>query len=370
MSDFPQDTEPAGDAVDAILLHELSDRMPTVDGDAGSPAARFAVVDDSTGALALGLARSVPGAEVRVHCDSLADETRVRAAAAAAGVPLVFSDEVGPELLAGVTAVVLRLPKSLAALDETAEAVAKHADAGVQVLAGGRVKHMSHGMNKVLAGHFEDVAASLGRQKSRVLVASGVRTPAGPGYPRCEPLDDLGLTVCAHGGAFAGTSLDLGTRFLASFVAGLEIDARSAVDLGCGTGVLATLLARRLPDARVLATDESRAACRSAAATAERNQVAGQVDVTCADLLSGVPDGGVDLVLCNPPFHRGTARDSDVAFAMFADARRALRPGGELWVVYNSHLPYLPALRRVVGQTTVVGQNDSYFVTRSRTPAG
>ncbi|MET0694177.1 MAG: methyltransferase, partial [Propionibacteriaceae bacterium] len=168
------------------------------------------------------------------------------------------------------------------------------------------------------------------------------------------------------GAAFAGADVDLGTRFLTGFLSQVPPAAHAVVDLGCGTGVLATLAARHLPNAHVRAVDDSRAACASAAATATANGVGERVSVTRADLLSGVADASVDLVLCNPPFHRGTARDSDVAFAMFADARRALRSGGELWTVYNSHLPYLSTLRRVVGQTSVIGQNPSYLVTRSR----
>jgi 16S rRNA (guanine1207-N2)-methyltransferase len=50
---------------------------------------------------------------------------------------------------------------------------------------------------------------------------------------------------------------------------------------------------------------------------------------------------------------------------MFAAAGRALRPGGELWTVYNGHLPYLAALRRLVGTTRVVRQDPRYLVTRS-----
>ncbi len=130
--------------------------------------------------------------------------------------------------------------------------------------------------------------------------------------------------------------------------------------------MLATLLARQLPLAQVLAVDESRAACLSTTATVRANGVAERVNVRRTDLLAGIPDGTVDLVVCNPPFHRGTTRDSDPAFRMFSDTTRALRAGGELWTVYNSHLPYLAALRRLVGPTLVVGQNPRFRVTRSR----
>ena len=158
--------------------------------------------------------------------------------------------------------------------------------------------------------------------------------------------------------------MDLGTRFLLGFRDAYP-RARCVVDLGCGTGLLAVAAALTLPDASVLALDESRAAVLSASATARANDVAGRVQVRRTHLMRGVDDRSVDLVLCNPPFHRGNTRDSAVAFEMIGEASRTLRPGGELWLVYNSHLPYLRALRRIVGTTTVVGQNAHYTVTRS-----
>jgi 16S rRNA (guanine1207-N2)-methyltransferase len=42
-----------------------------------------------------------------------------------------------------------------------------------------------------------------------------------------------------------------------------------------------------------------------------------------------------------------------------------LRPGGELWTVYNSHLNYRGVVERFVGMTDVVGRNRKFTVTRS-----
>ena len=50
---------------------------------------------------------------------------------------------------------------------------------------------------------------------------------------------------------------------------------------------------------------------------------------------------------------------------MIRRAGAVLRPGGELWLVYNSHLPYLPELRRHVGVTTIEARDRNYIVTRS-----
>jgi 16S rRNA (guanine1207-N2)-methyltransferase len=75
--------------------------------------------------------------------------------------------------------------------------------------------------------------------------------------------------------------------------------------------------------------------------------------------------GSVDLVVCNPPFHVGAAVVTTAADRLFAAAARVLRPGGELWTVYNSALRYKPELSRTVGPTRVVAQTPKFTVTVS-----
>lgn len=348
--------EVLADPVDRILMREAAEL-------AVGPGP-VAVLEDVSGALSRGMVSLRAGSRVRVHVDSWSDEREVEAATSDLDeVGLV--EDLGAELLGGAVLVVIRLPKGLDALDAAAEAVACWADPSVVLLAGGRVKHMSRGMNEVLARHFGSVRASLGVQKSRVLVARGPRVTTRTRYPLTGSDPDSGLQVRAFGGVFAGASVDLGTRFLLGFAASFPAAARQVVDLGCGTGLLAAGAALALPSASVLALDASHAAVLSAAATAKANGVEDRVEVRRTHLMEGVPDRSVDLLLCNPPFHRGNSRDSAVAFEMMAEAGRTLRPGGELWTVYNSHLPYLRALRRQVGSTTVLGQNTGFTVTRS-----
>ncbi|MFP5373021.1 MAG: methyltransferase, partial [Actinomycetes bacterium] len=50
---------------------------------------------------------------------------------------------------------------------------------------------------------------------------------------------------------------------------------------------------------------------------------------------------------------------------LFAAAGRVLRPGGELWTVYNSALRYKPTLTRLVGPTRVVDRTPKFTVTVS-----
>ncbi|GII99229.1 16S rRNA m(2)G 1207 methyltransferase /23S rRNA m(2)G-1835 methyltransferase [Sediminihabitans luteus] len=369
----------AVDATDRLLLDEAAADL------AAAGPGEVVVVDDRYGALTLGAAAAHDLHEIRVHQDVLSGEIALARSAERAGLADRYSSHpLGPEAFVGARVVLLQLPRSLAALTEIAETIAASAHPDVVVYAGGRLKHMTRAMNDVLAASFEDVTASLARQKSRVLVARGLHPTAGaasdaddaarpaPSGPVTAHLAGIAvgrgkridLDVVAHGAAFAGAQLDLGTRFLLENLAPLD-DARTAVDLGCGTGVLATAFALTHPEAQVVATDESDAAVRSAAATARVNRVRARVRVLRDDVGSQLDDASADVVLLNPPFHVGAALDTAAAHRMFDAAARLLRPGGELWAVWNSHLRYKPALSRAVGPTEVVAQNPKFTVTRS-----
>ncbi|WP_261165592.1 methyltransferase [Microbacterium sp. Marseille-Q6965] len=353
----------AADASDRLLLDAAGD----LSGDDA------VVIGDRYGAVALPLAAT--GVRVRAHQDALTGERAARLNAVDAGlsapadpdaivVPGVTWHDLEPDLVRGARRVLLQLPRSLDALDEIAGLVAAHADAAVTLVGVGRVKHMSHAMNDVLARHFTAVTADRGVGKSRVLRAAGPRPDTGSGWPRVLRHDDLGLTVCARGAAFAGTSIDIGTRFLLGFLHDMP-EVTDAVDLGCGTGVLAASYALAYPGARVLATDRSAAAVSSARATAAANGVADRVEVSRDDAVSSRPAASADLVLLNPPFHSEAAVTAQLAPRLFADAARVLRPGGQLWCVWNSHLGYRPQLERLVGPTRQAGRNAKFTVTVS-----
>lgn len=349
----------AVDGADRLILDEAAAALDA----AGS--GQVAVIGDHHGALTLGAVAGFGSKDVRVHQDSITGERALAGNAGRAGLAGTFrSHAMGADLLDGATVVLLQLPRSLAAVTEVAETIAQYADPSVTVYAGGRDKYLTHAFNDVLVRCFAEVHATRGRQKSRVLVASGA-TPVPSSFPRREHLDELDLDVVAHGAAFAGHSLDIGTRFLLGFLPRTPAEARVAVDLGCGTGILAVSLARLRPELAVIATDPSAAAVASAAATAAANGVTDRVTVLRDDVMSTLADDSVDLIVCNPPFHLGAAVHTGAALAMFRAAGRVLRPGGELWTVFNSHLRYRPALRQAVGDTDQVGRNQKFTVTRS-----
>jgi 16S rRNA (guanine1207-N2)-methyltransferase len=359
----------AWDATDELLvaaaLTEAEERG--IDGSA------IAVIGDGYGALTLPLvAAGLTG--VRVHQDPVTGRRALTRNAAALDLTGFAPHELDAELLSGARLVLLQLPKGLAELEEIADAVARWAAPDAVLLAGGRVKHMTLAQNEVLARFFARVQPQRGERKSRLIVAAEPRPlAADPPFPVSSPHPELGLTLCAFGGAFAGDRVDIGTRVLLEvmreraqdLVALARRDGFTAVDLGCGTGALAASLAVAAPQARIIATDRSSTAVRSARATMAANGVADRVDVTLDDAGSEIPDGSVDLILLNPPFHLGASVHEGAGRRLIDAAARMLRPGGEVWTVFNSHLDHRRALATAVGETVQLTRTPKFTVTRS-----
>ena len=383
----------ASDAADRLVLDTAADEL------ARSRPADVVVIGDAFGSLTLAAAqllsrgageRAAEGDGIRVHQDPVVAERALDANAVRFGLEDAYvSYPLDARLVRGARVVLLRLPKSLDALDEVARMLAADTDPDVTVFAGGMQKHMTPAMNEVFGRHFERVDVGLARQKARVLTVRAPRSKAGApslgssasdpglhdddaGWPRKQFHADVppGLWVCAHGGAFAGTRIDIGTRFLLTHLDEAVPDARIAVDLACGTGVLAAALALRRQGVRVVASDQSAAAAASARATAEANGVGDRIEVRREDAGEGIPDASADLVLLNPPFHNGAALDLRIGRILVEAAARILRPGGELWTVYNSHLDYRPSLRRLVGPTRQVDRNQKFTITASMRGGG
>ena len=359
----------AWDAADTLILDEAAPLLPGRD---------VVVIGDDYGALTLG-ALAAGASTVRVHQDPLAAELALEANFREVVETRSLSLSKGyaswglePALVEGATLVLLRLPRSLDALDEIAGLIAAHAAADVVVIAGGRLKHMTVSMNEVLSRHFGRLDVSLARQKSRLLIArepfsgdTAHHRPIADGgeyFLKKEWHEDLGITVVARGGVFAGTSLDIGTRALVDVLDRLPSYA-NAIDLGCGTGILAARLKQLNPNAAVLASDQSAAAVASARLTMLANEL--DVRVTRDDALAGEPDASADLILLNPPFHTGATVHKGLAEKLFRASARVLRPGGELWTVWNSHLAYRPQLERIVGETRQIARGPKFTVTAS-----
>lgn len=369
--DPPHPSLKAWDATDTLLVDT------TFPAGAVPNASDVLVVDgDRYGALALTLAHRFPRAAIRVYQDLVTgvaalENNRERLADAGMELGEVTMCTERQQAYDGGTHLIVQLPKVVAGVQEIAETAARYASPEAVLFGGARLKFLVPAMTEALSKGFSQVNAGLARQKSRVLSASGPIPQVVSRFPESATRQvtvgeqEVSLEVRAFGETFGGTQIDAGSALLLAHLP--EFSAGAAVhDLGSGNGSIAAALALRYPEATVSASDVSRSAVRSTLATLEANALAGRVSAQVSPGLEGVAPRSLNAVVLNPPFHQGGRVDDQLAAGLFADAARALTPGGVLYAVWNSHLQYRGQLERLVGPTTQLARNSKFTVTASR----
>lgn len=347
----------AFDAADEYLLATLHEqRLPA--------ATRVLILNDSFGALACALAAHV---EVTSSGDShlahlALQKNLARNDLPAERVRFVPASEVaeGP-----FDRVLIRVPKTLALLEEQLIRLHGQLAPGAQVIAAAMIKHLPRAAGDLLEQYIGPVQASLAVKKARLLTATPSAKPAplSP-YPTRYQLDQPKLELLNHANLFCREGLDIGTR---AFLPHLPkaLGALRVADLGCGNGVLGIVYALGNPQAELTLVDESYMAVQSARENWQAILGERPADIRAGDGLAEQPPGSLDLVLCNPPFHQQQVVGDFLAWRMFTQAKAALTKGGELWIVGNRHLGYHLKLKRLFGNAEQVAATPKFVVLRS-----
>lgn len=97
----------------------------------------------------------------------------------------------------------------------------------------------------------------------------------------------------------------LSTRFLMSFLELQDLVGVSFLELGCGTGMISCLAAKK--GAKVLATDINPTALENARRNAVLNHV--ELDTLHSDLFNDIPQQHFDYIVINPPYYPKNPKD-------------------------------------------------------------
>lgn len=163
-------------------------------------------------------------------------------------------------------------------------------------------------------------------------------------------------------GVFSADAPDPGSVALAAALPG-RLGTRVA-DLGAGWGYLTRAILEREGVAQVHLVEADHAALDCARA----NIADPRAHFHWADATEFGTAGSFDTVVTNPPFHEGRAADPNLGRAFIAAAWRLLRPGGDLWLVANRHLPYEKDLRAAFRDVAETGPNPSYKIFHASHP--
>jgi len=347
----------AFDAADEYLLSHLHAQGPVANS-------RVLVLNDSFGALACSLATHC---QVTSSGDSHLGHLALQKNLARNGLPT----EAVRFVPASETAqgpfdwVLIRVPKTLALLEEQLIRLHGQLAPDARVVAGAMIKHLPRAAGDLLERYIGPVQASLAVKKARLLTAipQTKAAPVSP-YPTRYTLDKPAIELINHANVFCRDGLDIGTR---AFLPHLprHLGRIRVADLGCGNGILGIAYALGSPQAELTLVDESYMAVQSARENWQTALGERAVEIRAGDGLAEQAADSLDLVLCNPPFHQQQVVGDFLAWRMFQQARAALVTGGELWIVGNRHLGYHAKLKRLFRGVEQVAANPKFVVLKA-----
>ena len=282
--------------------------------------------------------------------------------------------------------VVIKLSKNLDYLKwqlSQVQAMASAHQIEVNIVATGKTTLVTSSVMKTFETLCQNVSSSLAKKKSRLIFATVLpehissstlnedETQLPPYQAKCP---ELSLTLSAHANVFCKDQIDIGGRFLVEHMPELPSSTESIniIDLGCGNGLLGVSFLRQnqqqilksLESQQVNVTfcDESFMAIQSAQYNVKANtpELIDICQFVQDDCLTQQKPESADLILCNPPFHQQQAVTTHIAEQMIQHAKTTLKPGAELYLVANRHLPYQGMLKKQFGGFRVVANNNKF----------
>ena len=357
----------AWDAADEYVLNHLAENNLL------QPGSTLLIVNDGFGGLSLPLNNFQPVVMTDSYLSMQAISSNLESNGIDEDAVVVINSLQAPDsvLIKKADIVLIKLPKSLAMLEDQLHRVRPALDSSTIIIAAGMTKNIHMSTMALFEKIIGATKTSLARKKSRLIFCyfdkdlEPAENPYPQSYESGYSLGDDELEIINHAAVFSREKLDIGTRL---FLENIPVDEKykTIVDLGCGNGVLGLIAAIKNPAADLIFTDESYMAVESSISNflSVFNETR-EAEFLQTDCLQGVADNSVSLILCNPPFHQNNAINDDIAWQMFTESKAALAAKGELWVIGNRHLGYHAKLKHLFGHCDVMASNKKFTLLKA-----
>ncbi len=257
--------------------------------------------------------------------------------------------------------VVMHMPKSLNFFAWQLEQIQKCLTESGKVFVLGMVKHISKGHIELMSRFFSEVNPGRSEKKARVvqLCKPTLHTESKTTSYTAAPLT---CELSQLPGCYAENTADPGALVFIEQLKQLS-PVTTALDLGCGNGILSVALRQQLPELKLTLIDESKQALNSAQDNLANYSHSNSIRFIHSNGTNQLAEQETfELIVCNPPFHQGFTLTESIADKLFEDAKNHLAENGEFWVVANRHLPYLPMLKKRFSRVELKSNHRKFIV--------
>lgn len=270
--------------------------------------------------------------------------------------------------------VLIKIPKTSALLRQQLLTIKSLINDDSIIIAAGMTKHIHNSTLKLFADILGTTTSSLAKKKAR-LVFSQIDAPNKDNKTvkletyryYCKELEG---ELSSYANGFSKNNIDLGARvMLTAIKKNHPPTAKQLLDLACGNGVLGifaaqVMISKNKEKISMDFIDESYMAV--AASQANFAQLISSKKQCQANFIveDGLSHSGkkYDWIICNPPFHRGNAIETETAKRLFRDSYRHLEHNGELWIVGNRHLKYHQVLQKIFSNHRLIFSDHRFSV--------
>lgn len=178
-------------------------------------------------------------------------------------------------------------------------------------------------------------------------------------------LQNIGVeqTLFSKPGVYGWKKIDSGSALLAEqlplLIDTLPKTPESVLDLGCGYGYLSVMAKQCLPEARIVATDNNVTALLACDKNFEAHAISGE---TLAEDCGGNLTEKFDLIVCNPPFHKGFDVHGDLTLQFLQSAKARMKPGAAAVFVVNQFIGLEQRAKGSFGECRLLAERDGFKV--------
>lgn len=256
--------------------------------------------------------------------------------------------------------VLVCLPKNLSFFEDILIKLSHLLKPHTQIICTGMVKHISNGYFDLLQKYIGETSTSLAKKKARLIFSSFEKGTSTPVYPKEIRVDGFDKKFTQYSNIFSREKLDIGTRFFLDHLP--KGNYNNILDLGCANGIIGIKAKILNSYSKIHFSDESMMAIKSAKENFAKYFPNDDGKFYWTNSFEDGETNSMDLVLCNPPFHQSHTIGDFIAWQMFKDARRVLKPKGELFVIGNGHLNYHLSLKKLFGSYEKIASNKKFNI--------